>query len=76
MTYEVQTFTICDGWVNCWTYHGDDGRGYLETFDTQPAAQAALDEHLDEIAEEIELGIRQASEGYSREDFRIVKVRP
>jgi hypothetical protein len=23
MRYEIQTYTLCDGWVNCWSF--DDG---------------------------------------------------
>lgn len=72
MKWEVQTYTLCDGWINCWTVHEDDGRSYPETFPTRKAAQAALDEFFADIEEDIKAGNLQP--GYDREEFRIVKV--
>ena len=69
--YEVQIFTVCDGWVNTWTV--DE---VLETFATRAEAQAALDEFLAEIQEEIEAGQRAPEEGYDPEEFRIAAVVP
>lgn len=46
MKYEVQTLTIVDGWVNCWTIDGQP-----ETFETEQAAQQAIDEHLADCEE-------------------------
>jgi hypothetical protein len=73
MSFEVQTFTLCDGWVNTWRIEEGD-TSYPETFPTRAAAQAALDEFFAEIAEEIEIGQRAPDEGYNRDDFRIAKV--
>ena len=72
--YEVQTYTICDGWVNCWNVHNEDGTSSPQTFYTHEAAQAEIDEFLDDIREEIGLGNRQPDEGYSRSEFRIRRV--
>jgi len=72
--YEVQTYTICDGWVNTWIIEYHDGTSEFETFASREDAQAALDEFLAEIAEEIALGMREADEGYDRDDFRVVPV--
>ncbi len=74
MTYEIQTYTLCDGWVNTWMVIGEDGSASPETFPTKIAAQDALDEFLAEIAEEIAIGQRSADEGYDAEDFRITKA--
>lgn len=73
MTYIVETYTLCDGWVNTWHIE-EDGMSRPETFPTRAAAQAALDEFFGEIAEEIEIGQRAPDEGYDRDDFRIAKV--
>lgn len=73
MTYEVQTRTLCDGWVNTWHIE-ENGVFSPETFPTREAAQAALDEFFAEIAEEIEVGQRAPNEGYGEDEFRIVKV--
>jgi hypothetical protein len=45
MRYEVMTYTICDGWINCWLL--DDKP---QTFDTEAAAWAEIDEHIADLA--------------------------
>ena len=72
MRYEIQTFTLCDGWVNTWTVHHEDGTSEPETFSTEKEAQAALDEFFADIQEEIDAGQREPYEGYDREEFRIM----
>lgn len=74
MTYEIQQFTICEGWVNTWTIHFEDGSTAPETFPTEAEALAALAEFLTEIAEEIAAGQRDADDGYDSDEFRIVKA--
>ena len=69
MTYEVQTYTICEGWINCGTV--DDKP---QTFETWAAAQAELDEFFDDIAAEIASGDRAPDEDYDPEDYRIVET--
>ena len=50
MTWEVQTFTLCEGWVNTWTVckHGQEPTA--QPFETREEAEAALAEFLDDIA--------------------------
>lgn len=67
--WEIQIYTICGGWVNCWSL--DD---VPETFVSREAAQAALDEFLEDIAGEIASGDRLPDESYDPDDFRIVPV--
>lgn len=74
MSYEVQQYTLCEGWVNTWTVTDENDRTQPETFATREEAQAALDEFLDEIREEIETGWRPADNGYDRSEFRVVKT--
>lgn len=45
--FEVQTNTLCQGWVNCWSI--DDKP---ETFPTVEAAQAAIVEYENERLQE------------------------
>lgn len=72
--YEIQTFTLCDGWINTWFIIEDDNTQTPETFATETEAQHALDEFIDEIQEEIDAGQRAQYEGYSPEDFRIMPI--
>jgi hypothetical protein len=65
MTYEVQHYTLCDGWINCWTITDENDVETLETFDTIEEAQAALDEFFADLASE-------SNDSYSRDDYRIV----
>jgi hypothetical protein len=74
IVFEIQTLTLCDGWTNTWTIHHEDGSSEPERFATKAEAQAALDEFLAEIAEEIAIGIREPDQGYDWQDFRIVAL--
>lgn len=76
MTYEIQHFTICDGWVNTWTICHEDGSTTPVTFATEADAIAALAEFLAEIEEEIAAGERGTDEGYTSDEFRIVQAGP
>jgi hypothetical protein len=46
--YEVQTWTICDGWINTWSII-EDHAAIPETFANRKEAQEALDEFLSDI---------------------------
>lgn len=55
MPYEIQHNTLADGWINTWLF--DDGDGLKsETFASEAEARAALDEHLEDLAEEFRAG--------------------
>lgn len=76
--YEVQTFTLCDGWTNTWSVsqQGSDDT-YIEvpeTFATEAEAQLALNEFLEEIQAEIDAGQRAPDEGYDPAEFHVVPV--
>lgn len=51
MTYEVQTYTVCDGWINTW--HVDDEPQF---FDTVEEAKTELEDFLDDVAEAVAAG--------------------
>ena len=76
--YEVQTWTLCDGWINTWSIIEEAGDNIFtdipETFPTREEAQQGLNEFLFDIQSEIDTGQRSADEGYDAEDFRIVQV--
>ena len=56
--YEVQTYTLCDGWTNTWRVNDE-----LEFFDSFAEAVDALDDHL------LDLDDNQID--YNRADYRI-----
>jgi len=74
MKYEVQHYTICDGWINTWLVCDEDNNEIPQVFDTKEEAQAELDEFLMDIQEEIKAGERKADEGYSADEFRITPL--
>jgi hypothetical protein len=74
MTFEVQQFTLCQRWVNTWAVLHEDGSSEPETFATETHAEATIIEILDEIEDEIAVGQRNRGDGYSRDEFRIVKA--
>jgi hypothetical protein len=65
MTYEVQTYTLCGGWVNIWTDSLDDT---LVTFATREEAQAELDDFLGELAYAVKVG---HLDDFNPDDYRI-----
>ena len=71
MRYEVQTYTLCDGWINTSSYAEADGILHPETFTTAAEAQAALDEFFEDLEEEVAAG---NMENYHRSEFRIQHV--
>lgn len=79
MAWEVQHYTMCDGWVNTWTETTDSPEGIIEqpcVFDTEEEAQTALREFQQEVEQDIETGMREPDEGFDfLNDFRIVEVR-
>ena len=72
MTYEVQHFTLCDGWINCWTIENPDGSTELEYFDSFEQALEYLDGFLEDEQMEYEAGNIESP--YERDEFRIVKL--
>ena len=53
--YEVQTYTICDGWVNTWTINkvvNKKLKNVPEVFNSFGEALEAIDEHLQEMEDE------------------------
>lgn len=67
--YEVQTYTLCDGWVNTWTINilfNKKFKTIPETFQSYAEAQKAIELHLEEMEED------EMEE--DRENFRVVKL--
>lgn len=62
-SYIVETFTMIDGWVNCW-HDGDD----LAVFSSRQEAVKALDEFIKDY------DLVGGADEYALEDYRIRKV--
>lgn len=71
MPYEVQHYTLAEGWKNTWSYDEGDGEFHVETFATRDEAEAALDEFFADRAADIAAGL---SAPYSRDEFRVAFV--
>ena len=71
MHYEVQHNTRTNGWANTWLYVGADGHLRQETFESPEEAEAALNEHLQDLEDELQAG---NIAGYNRDDFRVQHV--
>ena len=66
--FEVQEYTLCDGWVNTWTF--DDGKPSY--YQTRKDAELALSWFLQDCQEEVEAGnMADVPDG---DTFRIVEV--
>jgi hypothetical protein len=75
MKWELQQYTLCDGWINTWSTI-DERTGHEKplVFETEQDAQREIDEFLADIETEIEDGDRADDEGYDEDEFRIVEV--
>ena len=70
MKYEVQTYTVCDGWVNCWTTIHENDNETPAIYATREEAEAAITDHLADVAYAVKAG--EMAEEYHRDDYRIV----
>ena len=70
--YEIQQFTVCDGWVNTWLSWDEQGNVIPETFDTFSDASMALDEFLSDQDYEYQQG--NIISPYSKDEYQIVEV--
>lgn len=64
--FEVQTNTICDGWVNTWMIDDEP-----QTFATIELAQAEIDETIEDMDEAVADGYMDEP-SFTRNDLRIV----
>ena len=54
--YEVQHYTLCDGWINTWSDYDEDGNETPSTYDSFEDALNELDSFLDDEQEAFEEG--------------------
>jgi hypothetical protein len=67
MRYQIEHFTLCDGWVNTWR---DDSETPV-TFASYDEAFKELNEYYKELSEDSESGF---IEPYNMSDFRIAEA--
>ena len=70
--YEVQHYTLCDGWVNTWSDYDEDGNETPSTYDSFEDALNELDSFLDDEQEAFEEGNIESP--YDRDEFRILEI--
>lgn len=73
MKYEIQHFTLCDGWVNTWTVINEDGSEEKELFDSYQDARDCLQDFLEQEDESYFNGYIESR--YQSDEFRIVEVK-
>jgi hypothetical protein len=66
--YQVEQFTICDGWINTWH---EDGKPLL--FDSWASAVLELAEFFSDMTEDYEAGF--LSDPVNHREYRIVEVK-
>lgn len=69
MKYEVQEFTLCDGWVNNWTVQEGD-KMCPEIFENAEDARRAIYKFFEDIGQENKTFMG----GFDRENYRIMHV--
>ncbi|CAB4129379.1 hypothetical protein UFOVP118_19 [uncultured Caudovirales phage] len=72
MKYEIQEYTICDGWINNWSTMDEDGTVHKTYFVNEEEAKTELDCFFYEMMDAVEAG--NMEDAPDREEFRIVEV--
>jgi hypothetical protein len=70
--FEIQHYTLCDGWINCWSYEDDDGETIPTTYDTFEEAQQELSDFLNDSEYEYQIG--NIDTRYDASEYRIVQI--
>jgi hypothetical protein len=70
--YEVQHYTLCDGWINTWTTYDDNDNEIPIIYDTHEDAEEALDNFLSEEKKAFKRG--EIDNMYEADEFRIEEV--
>jgi hypothetical protein len=65
--FEVQHYTLCQGWINTWTVDDEP-----ETFDSYKDAEEALDYFLKEEKQAFKRG--EIDSPYEEDEFRISEI--
>lgn len=71
--FEVQHYTLVDGWVNCWTTYDENDGEYPTTYETFKEAIADLDDMFDEQDYEVTIGLLEPEHRHSDDQYRIVR---
>ena len=66
--FEVQTYAVCDGWVNCWT----DGEGVRQTYATKEEAENQIDEFI--VDQNIAVFNGHITDAASPDEYRVREV--
>ena len=72
--YEVQTYSLADGWSNTWTVFGDKEPEYPEVFESEKEAEEAIAEEIADTQAAIENGDMDKDAALVRDDFDIVEL--
>jgi len=72
MRYEVQTWTLGDGWINCWSHMDSQGDTTPVRFKTYKEALKELNSYLTSQSAAVACG--DMAEEYSIHDFRIKEL--
>lgn len=72
--FEVQHFTLADGWINTWIYIDENDEESICIFDSYEEANSALNDFFEDTKIAIAEGNIPEDCSYSSEEFRIVKL--
>jgi hypothetical protein len=70
--FEIQEFTLFDGWINTWLSVDNDGEAYKTTFDTRSEAQLELESFIHDMQKAVADGYME--DVPSIDSYKIVEV--
>ena len=71
--FEIQHFTLCNGWINTWHEYDDDNNEVPMIFDTFGDALLELDNFLADEIKAYNMGDIESP--YGRDEFRIAEIK-
>jgi hypothetical protein len=71
MAFEVQHYTLCDGWINCWS-RVEDGKEMPSIYNTYMDALNALSDFISQEHEAYREGAIDSM--YDASEFRIMEI--
>jgi len=70
--FEVHTYTLCDGFINCWSDIDDNDKECPSTYPTRLAATLELRSFLNDVRQAVLDG--DMEEAYSLSDYKVVEI--
>ena len=74
MSYEVSTWSLCDGWSNTWTTEDENNNEIPVIFDTKKEAMEEIEAEIADTEAAIKRGDMDEDASLTKNDFKIAEA--